>query len=533
MRKLFIWALAVISFVDIALLIFVQVKWIRDAFDVQKQQFDLMVNKSMVQVVSRLENQETVETFSQIRDELTKSGDTTLIKELMLPDHMAVDNYVPTPPSWDETPTSYTYNEQGYLNPDSKVDLISGDSLLFLREQTLYLSENANTRENLIITQPDFEENYRRLLANKKIYVEKVFNQIVRNEGRIEDRLSFQELDSAIRIEFADKGILLPYEFAVRTGNTRYTLNTKEFSPNTDFQRYSTLLFPHDIRTIPNFIVVYFPGRKDYLAQSVGLMAGTSLGLAMIILIISFITIYVIFKQKKLSEIKNDFINNMTHELKTPISTISLASQMLADKNLGPDRKNLDYISTLIQDESKRLGTQVERVLQMSILERGTMNLKIKPINLNELVEQAVEKTRIQVEQKQGRIDLQLEETIPVIYGDEVHLTNVVFNLMDNAIKYCHIEPIIQLSTKANNQWVNLRVQDNGIGIPKEHQKRIFDKFYRVPTGNIHDVKGFGIGLSYVKKVVEHHRGQIEIHSESGKGTIFDIHLPVNRKNTQ
>jgi signal transduction histidine kinase len=169
----------------------------------------------------------------------------------------------------------------------------------------------------------------------------------------------------------------------------------------------------------------------------------------------------------------------------------------------------------------------------MSILERGTMNLKIKPINLNELVEQAVEKTRIQVEQKQGRIDLQLEETIPVIYGDEVHLTNVVFNLMDNAIKYCHIEPIIQLSTKANNRWVNLRVQDNGIGIPKEHQKRIFDKFYRVPTGNIHDVKGFGIGLSYVKKVVEHHRGQIEIHSESGKGTIFDIHLPVNRKNTQ
>ncbi|MFO7615939.1 MAG: HAMP domain-containing sensor histidine kinase [Bacteroidales bacterium] len=530
MRKLFIWALAAISFLAIATLIYVQVRWIQDAFDVQRQQFDLMVNKSMVQLVSRLENQETVETFSQIRDELAKSGDTTLIQELMLPDHMAVDNFIPAPPAWHDNPSGYSYDEQGYINPQSKVDLISGDSLIFLREQTLYLSEQAGARENLIITQPNFEANYRRLLANKKLYVEKVFNQIVRNEGRIEDRLSFTELDSAIRIEFADKGILLPFEFAVRTGNNRYTLRTAGFSPNADYQRYSTLLFPHDIRTTPNFIVVYFPGRKDYLVRSVGIMAGSSLVLAMIILVISFIAIYVIFRQKKLSEIKNDFINNMTHELKTPISTISLASQMLADKNLGPARKNLDYISTLIQDESKRLGSQVERVLQMSILENGSMNLKIKPIDLNQMVRQAVGKINLQVEQKMGRIDLQLEENLPMIQGDEVHLTNVVFNLMDNAIKYCRSEPEILLFTRSDRKWVHLRVEDNGIGISREHQKRIFDKFYRVPTGNVHDVKGFGIGLSYVKKVIEHHGGHIEIDSEPGKGAKFEIYLPVNHK---
>jgi two-component system phosphate regulon sensor histidine kinase PhoR len=231
-------------------------------------------------------------------------------------------------------------------------------------------------------------------------------------------------------------------------------------------------------------------------------MAGASLTLALIILIISSVAIYVIFRQKKLSEIKNDFVNNMTHELKTPISTISLASQMLADKSLSQDSKNLEHISTLIQQESKRLGNQVERVLQMSILEEGKMSLRIQPVYFDHLVRQAADKISLQVRKNNGSIELDLHSGEEPIDGDETHLTNVIFNLIDNAMKYCQKDPAIRIVTHSTSRTIQVRVSDNGIGISKEYLNKIFDKFFRVPTGNVHDVKGFGLGLSYVKKVV-------------------------------
>ena len=526
MRRTFIWILSVLSSAAVIALIFIQLMWVKDAYEVQKQQFDLLINKSLSQIISKLELNET---FNQIQGELARSGDSLALRNLNLPDNLTSteDNQ-----AYDSPEISQGY--YGFQDQDpwirTRMDVMSGDSALDVHENSLYQNSPADDTPRPSKKADEREQAYSLILTNKKVYVEKVVNQIIQNERRIEERLSYSQLDSLIRQEFAEKNITLPFEFAVRTGNVRYTLRSAGFNPMAKFQKFSPTLFPHDVRTSPNFLVVYFPTRENYLFRSVGTMAGASLTLAMIILIISSVAIYVIFRQKKLSEIKNDFVNNMTHELKTPISTISLASQMLADPGLDGDAKNLEHISALILEESKRLGNQVERVLQMSILEEGKMSLRLQPVNFDSLVRKATEKLSLQVSKRNGTIHLDLDAGTGTIEADETHLTNVIFNLVDNAMKYCHKNPEISITTRSTSQSVQARVSDNGIGISKEYLSRIFEKFFRIPTGNVHDVKGFGLGLSYVKKVIEQHHGSISVTSEPETGTAFTLIIPKTQK---
>jgi two-component system, OmpR family, phosphate regulon sensor histidine kinase PhoR len=527
MRRTFIWILSIVSSVAVIALILIQLMWVRDAFRVQEQQFNLLINKSLAQITSRLELKET---YDQIQGELVRSGDSLGLRRLNLPKTLSAsdDNQVYDSPEINQS--YYSFQDQNPGNIETQVDLISGDTAISVPGNSLYQNDIQGRQPGRTRSRNETDPNYSLLLTNKKVYVEKVINQIMQNEGRIEERLSYPTLDSLIREEFDEKGITLPYEFAVRTGNVRYTLHSAGFNPMVKFQKYKSLLFPHDVRTSPNFLVVYFPARQDYLFRSVGTMAGASLTLALIILIISSVAIYVIFRQKRLSEIKNDFVNNMTHELKTPISTISLASQMLADKSLGSDAKNLEHISSLIQEESKRLGNQVERVLQMSILEEGRMSLRIQPVHFDQLVRQATEKISLQIGKKNGSIHLDLDSGNNPIEGDETHLTNVIFNLIDNAMKYCQKEPVIRITSRSTSRAIQVIISDNGIGIGKEYLNKIFDKFFRVPTGNIHDVKGFGLGLSYVRKVIEQHHGTISVASEPGNGTAFTLIIPKRQK---
>lgn len=238
-------------------------------------------------------------------------------------------------------------------------------------------------------------------------------------------------------------------------------------------------------------------------------------------------TVYIIYRQKKLSEIKNDFVNNMTHELKTPISTISLASQMLNDPSIPIESKNISHITGIIVNESKRLGFQVEKVLQMAIFDRGKINLKLKETDIHEFLNGIINNFNVQIKIRNGiiRQDFMAEKAFAAI--DEVHFTNLIVNLFDNAVKYCNVEPDITVSTRSRKNTIIISVRDNGIGISRDHQKRIFEKFYRVPTGNIHNVKGFGLGLSYVKLITEAHAGSIMLESEIGKGSVFNISLPL------
>ena len=242
-------------------------------------------------------------------------------------------------------------------------------------------------------------------------------------------------------------------------------------------------------------------------------------------------TIFIIFRQKKLSQIKNDFINNMTHELKTPISTISLASQMLQDGSISTTPKTIEHISQVINQESKRLSYQVEKVLQMAIFNEGRLKLRFKELDMNELVRGVIGNFELRVKNSNGDIRSDLQAKNDLIKGDEVHITNVVFNLLDNAVKYSHEIPDITVTTESWKESLVLSVADKGIGIPKEHHSQIFERFYRVPTGNVHNVKGFGLGLSYVKKIVDAHNGKIIVESVPNKGTKFSIYFPlVNNK---
>jgi two-component system phosphate regulon sensor histidine kinase PhoR len=246
-----------------------------------------------------------------------------------------------------------------------------------------------------------------------------------------------------------------------------------------------------------------------------------------LVIIFSFsFTVSTIIKQKKVSEIKNDFINNMTHELKTPISTISLACQALGDPDIKSKKGIVDNYINVIADENKRLAMVVENVLRTAVMDKGELKLEIVDINVNEVVDQVLQNMKIQLEQKGGSFITDLQATNTLVQADKIHFTNVVFNLVDNALKYTEKIPVIKVGTRDEAQGIVVFVEDNGIGISKENQKKIYEKLYRVPTGNIHNVKGFGLGLSYVKAIVDKHNGWIKVKSELNKGSRFEILIP-------
>lgn len=293
------------------------------------------------------------------------------------------------------------------------------------------------------------------------------------------------------------------------------------------------MLFPYDFDgQQPNYLYVYFPKRRGFLLRTTGFTIIPTFILTTLLIAIFAYAIFVIFRQKKLSMIKNDFINNMTHELKTPISTISLASQMLEDGSITNTPKTIEHISKIINQESKRLSFQVEKVLQMAVFNEGRLKLKFKEFDINDTLRNVINNFEIRVKSKDGVLLSKLNTESVTIKGDEVHITNVFLNLLDNAMKYSNGSPEITVTSEKKDNMVNISFIDRGIGIAKEHQSHIFDRFYRVPTGNVHNVKGFGLGLSYVKKIVELHNGKINIESIINKGTKFSILLPdISNKN--
>ena len=252
-----------------------------------------------------------------------------------------------------------------------------------------------------------------------------------------------------------------------------------------------------------------------------------------LVLLVTFVfTIVIIFRQKRYTEIKNDFINNMTHELKTPIASISLAAQMLNDKSVAKSETMMQHLGSVINDESKRLRFLVEKVLQMSMFDRKKAVFKKKQLDLNELVENAAHSFSLRVEHTGGKIYTEIEAIDSAIYVDETHFQNVVYNLMDNAVKYRNQDKPLDIYMRTWNEGnrLMLSIRDTGMGIKKENLKKIFEKFYRVHTGNLHDAKGFGLGLAYVKKIIDLHKGEIHVESDYGKGTPFTISLPVVRE---
>lgn len=336
------------------------------------------------------------------------------------------------------------------------------------------------------------------------------------------------QLDSLILLELNIRGIDTRFEFGIYNPERDLFLLEKDPGLRKSLieKGSAARLFVSDIYTSPEYLLLYFPHEKQFLLTELWGMLLISIILIIVIVYSFTYTITTIFHQKKLSEMKNDFINNMTHEFKTPISTISLACEALSDRDIVRSPEFTENYINIILEENKRLATMAEKILQTAVIEKGQLKMKRERIDLHEVITDVIKNIRIQVEIKDGVIRKQCKAANPVLMGDKVHLTNLVYNLLDNANKYSPRKPVITVRTENISNGILLTIEDHGIGISKEEQKKIFDKLYRVPTGNIQDVRGFGLGLSYVKAIVEEHHGRISLESEINKGTTFKVFLP-------
>lgn len=346
------------------------------------------------------------------------------------------------------------------------------------------------------------------------------------NARPIAERIDTSNIKIILNKELDYNGINMPHYFSINSKDGKVVYTDKKSTDKETNNYYTQLLFPNDNNPQSNYIKVSFPTKPSYVMQALNMLI-PFIVLTVLLLVIFIVTLWIISRQKKLSEMRTDFIHNMTHELKTPVSSISLASQMLNDEAITKSPSMLKHVSGVISEETKRLQQQIEKVLQMSLLENENSALKLKEVDVNELCLNVASNFAIKVEDKGGTIDTELNADDPFIWVDEVHFTNIIYNLMDNALKYGKENPFIKVSTWNEDDQVFISVEDNGIGIAQENLKHIFEKFYRVPTGSIHNVKGFGLGLAYVKKVVDDHKGHIKVESELGKGTKFTINIPL------
>lgn len=483
MKKSTIWIIAIVMGVSFVTLLFLQTKYLKEVFNMRKDQFDESVTRSMYQTARNLELEETkqglVNQFDRGASEVGKKSD---------------DDTAHT-----QIPVSV-----------SKGAFLDNMNIGSVREEV--------------------RDSVRRRFGNQEELLNEVAYLMLykAKDKPLSDRIDFKKLDNDLRNELRSNGVNIDYHIYITTADGREIYQCADYSKEGDEYTYKQELFPNDPMAQTGLMYIHFPEMKKYLYSSVRFMV-PAIVFTLILLIIFVFTIYTIFRQKRLSEIKTDFINNMTHEFKTPISTISLAAQMLKDPAVVKGEAMFNHISSVIVDETKRLRFQVEKVLQMSMFDRKAATFKRRELDANLLVADTVNTFRLKVEASGGTVDTRLEADRSIIFVDEMHFTNVIFNLMDNAVKYKDAERKLKLLVRTRNEADKLviSIADNGIGIRHDDLKKIFDKFYRVHTGNRHDVKGFGLGLAYVHNVVKALGGTIHAESEFGKGTEFIISLPV------
>ncbi len=346
----------------------------------------------------------------------------------------------------------------------------------------------------------------------------------------IDKRLNFVQLDSIIRTEMHNKGINTVCEFGVYD---RSTARLHFSRPTDDKQKvfasgYNIKLFQSDLWNSENYLNVYFPERESYLFGQMSAVLVSSAAFIGLIIFCFVTAIFMIIRQKRISDVIYDFINNMTHEFKTPLTSISLACEMMQDNSIQQQESSRKRYLRIIKDEGERLLMQVEKVLEIARLDRSEIQLKLEEVELHELIEDAIQHVILQVETRNGVVERDMSTKPSIIKADTAHLLNVIINLLDNANKYSNETPHIIIKTENTKRGVRIHVSDHGQGIAKLDMERIFDKFYRVSTGNIHNVKGFGLGLSYVQRIVEAHKGTINVRSEVGKGSKFTLFLPYN-----
>ena len=498
MKRSYIWFICLIVCIAFISLLYLQGRYAEAMVRMRREQFDENVWRSLDQASRELEKVETYRYLQTIitQHEMKKRGTA-------LPDSFFV--------------TDYTL----------PLDTITRNSV---RMSLGSLTVNRYNRLAQTIS------NLQKHVRDAFIYEQGVLDEVIyavmytASEKRFQDRLNPAVLDGCLRSALQANGITLPFHFIVYTSDGREVYRCEDYTEEGSEPSYQQVLFRSDPMGQMGTVVIHFPDQKHFI-RGVAVYVAPAMVFTVILLLTSLITIYLIFRQKRISEMKKDFIHNMTHEFKTPISTISIAAQMLADKSVNKSQETYERLGGVITSETRRLRYQVEKVLQMSLFDNNNIALKMQELDANEIIGNVVDTFSLKVTQSGGTLDMKVEAYNPFINADEMHFTNIIFNLLDNAFKYRREDEPLAIVVHTYNQNEThfcISISDNGIGIAKDNLKRIFDKFYRVHTGDKHNVKGFGLGLAYVQKMVELHHGTIKASSELGKGTKFTITLPLS-----
>lgn len=544
--------------IAIIILIGIQTYWIKNAVELREANFQRSVSEAVNDLMSKIEKEEINRQIRKNREynSLLRSIDSLdylIYLETGNYDHISSGGSFSYQrhQEWDQVPDgngvklvkksdTVAINYPGQENQASDETTVQ-DSDIPQNSDIPKSSDNSRDENEIInidtskksaATQSgsSLSETAVQLNRKKAFLLNQVFDEMFNNPFTpfIENWLTKGKLDTLLMTSLENKGIDAKYEFGVFSKSRNLMVIEKDPELRQDLLQEGTYyrLFPANTYAPPDFLVLYFPNQTRYLLLQMGGMLTIS-GLLMLFIIFAFMTVIMaIFRQKKLSEMKNDFINNMTHEFKTPISTVSLACEVLNDESVPKSEEFVRSYIDIISEENKRLGLMAEKILQTAILEKGQLKLRKEKINLHNIIEDVVHKIAIQVQIRDGSILTELNAAEPEILADKVHVTNVINNLLDNANKYSPRKPMITIMTKNLDNGVQISITDNGIGIHKANLKKIFEKLYRVPTGDVHNVKGFGLGLSYVQFIVEKHEGRVNVESEQGKGSTFRIWLP-------
>ena len=372
------------------------------------------------------------------------------------------------------------------------------------------------------------DELYAKFLLNEGWIVtdENSRTFFLQNYFSIQKGFTKTEIDDIIEQNIRKSNIREEFDYAI-IDIYRNPLFISEGFRNEYFSTPITTLLSPDNSLYRETLYLYLHEDRNYILRKMGWMIAGSILFTTIIISAFALTVRTLFTQKKLSEVKSDFINNMTHELKTPLATISLAIDALTNEKVIRDTEKIKYYSGMIKDENKRMNKQVEKILQAARIERQEIKLNLQHLNGHEIIRKVADNLSLQIQDKQGSLTLKLAAQRHEVNADEVHFSNIIFNLLDNAIKYSSDQPRIEVETFNHGTMLAIKVKDNGIGMNKETQARIFEKFYRAHTGNLHNVKGFGLGLSYVKAMAEEHGGKVKVESAPGKGSTFTVFFPL------
>lgn len=511
----------IISILGIVIL---QGYWIFSAWNDKEKEFSLAVQQSLMMVADEIQERELsdyITAYENLLDSLETPDNESFANVFLFLDEDKTNNLI----------SYYTY---GILEEDYKItpylDPTLGDTIETLtdvkqvKNTTIINKNDVFNRENNIVTSIEKISTIRRMnIANQRI--RSTFKNYIANTP-IHKRLNVDELDYVLKREFDAKMIVIPYEFGIYDNGLATKIKSNNYSEKQKGYRYSIPIFQDD-NSIRNYeLLISFPEKDQYVFSSILTIGGLTLFLTLFIVLVSSSALYQIIQQKKISEIKTDFINNMSHEFKTPIATINLALDAISNpKIIETPTKVFKYVK-MIREENSRMLSQVENVLRISQLERSNQPIQKTIVDTHKIIVDAVSHIQLILKDKSGDLKMHLNAKQTSISGNKSHLTNVVVNLLDNAVKYCDQIPKVMVDTFNEDNSFIIKIKDNGIGMTSVEQKRIFDKFFRAASGDIHNVKGHGLGLAYVKKIIDIHKGEIKLKSKKDFGTTFTIRIP-------